>query len=86
MPHSKWQTQFPKNLGQSPNDRGGSLKAPFGLLLPLSQSPIPTHRTKLTCDVEDVVGDAGRCHRALGGLSLQNGHHGLQLVQGPCQA
>lgn len=42
--------------------------------------------TELTCDVEDVVGDASRCHGALGGFPLQDGHHGLQLVQGPCQA
>lgn len=69
-PKPKWQRREP---GSSPQAAPGP-------------GALPQPRTELTCDVEDVVGDAGRCHRALGGLSLQNGHHGLQLVQGPCQA
>lgn len=40
MPHSKWQMQFPKNSGQSPNGRGGSLEAP--LRLPRGLVPCPS--------------------------------------------
>lgn len=58
---------------------------PVPSVAPGQLSPIPA-RAELTCDVEDVVGDASWCHSALGCFPLQNGHHGLQLVQGPCQA